>query len=102
MDTTEKLKSSLSILFGGSLSPKIPPNGAGEEFSNLATAVGKLYSVWFWEGIDSQNFDKMESTEEPIPVNDSPFVKSAIQATLNIIDGIPTAAMTFFDKGKEW
>lgn len=101
--TTEKLKNSFGALFGDNFDPDILPNSASEDFSNLATAVGRPYAFWFWGGVDPNEFDDMQAAGEQIPGNHSPFFKVATQPTLTIgVDAMSAAAMTFLDKGKDW
>ena len=100
---TEKLKKSFGALFGDNLDPNIPPNNASEDFSNLATAVGKPYAFWFWGGVDPDEYDALKAAGEEVPGNHSPFFQVATQPTLSIgLDAISAAAMTFLDKGKDW
>ena len=100
---TEKLISTFGALFGDSFDPEIPPNNASEDFSNLATAVGKPYAFWFWGGVDPKEFDAVKAAGEEIPGNHSPFFKVATQPTLTVgLDAMAAAAMTFLDKGKDW
>lgn len=101
--TTEKLKKSLGALFGDSFDPDFPPNNASEDFSDLATAVGRPYAYWFWGGFDPHEFDALQAAGEPIPGNHSPFFKVATQPTLTIgVDAMAAAAMTFLDQGRDW
>ena len=101
--TTDKLKNSFEALFGKDFNPEFPPNSASEDFSNLATAVGKPYAFWIWGGYDPEEYDALRAAGKDIPGNHSPFFKIATQPTLTIgIDAIPTAAMTFLNRGKEW
>lgn len=101
--TSEKLKNTFGALFGDSFEPDVPPNSASEDFSNLATAVGKPYAFWFWGGVDPDEFDNLKAAGKQIPGNHSPFFKIATQPTLTIgVDAISAAAMTFLDKGKDW
>ena len=100
---TEKLKKSFGALFGDNFDPDMPPNNASEDFSNLATAVGKPYAFWFWGGVDPNEFDALKAAREEVPGNHSPFFKVATQPTLTVgLDAISAAAMTFLDKGKDW
>ena len=100
---TDKLKSSFGALFGDNFNSDIPPNNASEDFSNLATAVGKPYAFWFWGGVDAKEFDALKAAGEEIPGNHSPFFKIATQPTLSIgLDAISAAAMTFLSKGRDW
>ena len=102
-DTTEKLKNSFEALFGDDFDPNFPPNNASEDFSNLATAVGRPYAFWFWGGVDPHEFSTMKAAGEQIPANHSAFFKVATQPTLTIgTDAISAAAMTFLGKGKDW
>ncbi len=102
-DTTVKLKDSFGPLFGDNFDPDIPPDGASEDFSNLATAVGRPYAFWFWGGVDPNEYDKLKAAGEQIPGNHSPFFKIATQPTLTVgVDAMSAAAMTFLDKGKDW
>ena len=101
--TTEKLKKSFGALFGDEFDPDMQPNSASEDFSNLATAVGKPYAFWFWGGSDPTEFDALKAAGKLIPGNHSPFFKIATQPTLTIgVDAMAAAAMTFLDKGKDW
>ena len=100
---TAKLKSSFGALFGDNFDSDVPPSNASEDFSNLATAVGKPCAFWFWGGVDPKEFDALKAAGKSIPVNHSPFFKIATQPTLTIgLDAISAAAMTFLGKGKDW
>ena len=75
---------------------------ASEDFSHLATAVGKPYVYWTFGGIDRETWDMHDkaNTLDQISVNHSPFFKPAIQPTLQTgVDALVVAALTYVGTG---
>ncbi|KAK7974269.1 hypothetical protein PG989_016117 [Apiospora arundinis] len=80
----------------------IPRFAASEDFSILATAVGKPYCFFMYGGVDGAAWDEAESRgtlAESIPSNHSALFAPAIMPTLQVgIDGYAAAALTFLGK----
>lgn len=80
----------------------IPRFAASEDFSILATAVGKPYCFFMYGGVDGEAWDKAESQgtlAESIPSNHSALFAPAIMPTLQVgIDGYAAAALSFLGK----
>ena len=59
-DTATRLSSSFQSFFKENFNPEIPTVGGSEDFSTLATSVGKPYDFWFIGGTDSEMWDRAE------------------------------------------
>ncbi|KAK5203040.1 hypothetical protein LTR41_011227 [Exophiala xenobiotica] len=76
---------------------------ASEDFSTLATTVGRPYVYWTFGGIDHQTWDKHEKNDtiDEIPANHSPLFAPAIQPTLRTgVDAMVVAALTFLGNSR--
>lgn len=73
-----------------------------EDFSILATAIGKPYNFWVYGGVDPEKWDAAEKAGrivEDIPVNHSPFFAPVIEPTLTrAVDSLALGALTFLKK----
>ncbi|KAK8023606.1 hypothetical protein PG993_011672 [Apiospora rasikravindrae] len=80
----------------------IPRFAASEDFSILATAVGKPYCFFMYGGVEAEAWDRAESQgtlAESIPSNHSALFAPAIMPTLQVgLDGYAAAALTFLGK----
>lgn len=100
-DTTEKVQKSFDSYFGKLHVPTDKAFLASEDFSVLASAVGKPYVYWTFGGIDHETWDKHEKdgTLNEIPVNHSAEFTPTIQPTLKTgVDALVVAALTFVGK----
>lgn len=97
-DATSKIQQSFDEHFGEAHQRTSKGFLASEDFSVLATSVGKPYVYWVFGGIDNQTWDKHErdGTLDEIPANHSPFFAPAMQPTLRTgVDAMVVAALTF-------
>ncbi|KAK7917639.1 hypothetical protein PG985_011247 [Apiospora marii] len=80
----------------------IPRFAASEDFSILATAVGKPYCFFMYGGVEAAAWDRAESEgtlAESIPSNHSALFAPAVMPTLQVgLDGYAAAALTFLGK----
>ncbi|KAK7946123.1 hippurate hydrolase [Apiospora aurea] len=80
----------------------IPRFAASEDFSILATAVGKPYCFFMYGGVDGEAWDRAEARgtlAESIPSNHSALFAPAVMPTLRVgLDGYAAAALTFLGK----
>jgi metal-dependent amidase/aminoacylase/carboxypeptidase family protein len=104
-DLTAKLEESFTAHF---------PNGkegyvmdvsqlaGSEDFSILASAVGKPYSFFVYGGTAPEKWDKAEREDrlsEDLPVNHSGLFAPVVQPTLRVgLDGYVVAALTWLAK----
>ncbi|KAL9082940.1 MAG: hypothetical protein Q9165_008721 [Trypethelium subeluteriae] len=70
--------------FGEEFNPDEPRNMASEDFSTLATSVGKPCVFWFFGGTDQKQWDKAKKEGKlgELPINHSPFFAPVIEPTL--------------------
>lgn len=71
---------------------------ASEDFSILATSIGKPYYFWFFGGIDQSRWDELAKTNQldSVPINHSPFFAPAIHPSLQTGgDALVVAALTY-------
>jgi amidohydrolase len=100
-DVTATLQKSFTRYFGDRHTTQAQPLAASEDFSKLATAVGKPYAFWFWGGVDVATWEAHEAagTLNDVPVNHSAFFAPAIHPTLETgIDAMVVAALTYLGK----
>lgn len=122
-DVYKTLSASFADYFGlgkQDFDPDIPPCGASEDFSILASAVNKPYcksdsfvvskvlmliggpGLWTYGGIDPQQWDQAEKDdriEEAIPMNHSAKFAPVIMPTLSIgLDSYAVAALSWLMK----
>ncbi|KAK8103172.1 hypothetical protein PG984_016318 [Apiospora sp. TS-2023a] len=80
----------------------IPRFGASEDFSILATAVGRPYCFFMYGGVEAAAWDRAEgegTLAESIPSNHSALFAPAVMPTLRVgLDGYAAAALTFLGK----
>lgn len=80
----------------------IPRFAASEDFSILATAVGRPYCFFMYGGVEGVAWDRAESEgtlAESIPSNHSALFAPAVMPTLQVgLDGYAAAALTFLGK----
>ncbi|KAK8074267.1 hypothetical protein PG994_005166 [Apiospora phragmitis] len=83
----------------------IPRFAASEDFSILATAVGRPYCFFLYGGVDAAAWDRAERAgplAESIPSNHSALFAPAIMPTLRVgLDGYAAAALTFLGTTEE-
>lgn len=102
---TAKLEDAFSNHFGeaeGQYKRDIQGMSGSEDFSILATAVGKPYSFFVYGGVDHALWDEAEQEgmlARQIPTNHSPFFAPVIMPTLKTgLDGYALAALVFLRK----
>ena len=105
VSVTSKIEETFKAHFGeaqGAYDPDIPRFGASEDFSILATAVGKPYCFFMYGGTDPTRWDEAEAKgllEQSIPSNHSGLFAPVIMPTLQAgLDGYAAAALTFLIK----
>ena len=80
------------------------PRRPCEDFSVLATSVGKPYAMWFIGTVDADKWEKAKKDGEiakSIPSNHSPFFAPAVTPSLRLgTDAMALAALTFLDVGR--
>ena len=104
-DVTARLAETFSAHFPldkHSYTSDIPKLGGSEDFSILATAVGKPYSFFMYGGTDPEVWDKYEAEgtlSENIPINHSGLFHPVIMPTLQVaVDGYAAGALTWLLK----
>ncbi|KAF3402907.1 Hippurate hydrolase [Talaromyces pinophilus] len=101
--TTEAVSNSFKAHFGAGHMPLTRVVPAAEDFSELATAIGKPYCFWFLGGHDGEDYDRREKegTLNSLPSLHSPFFAPAVQPTLTTgAEALVTAALTFLSAEK--
>ena len=89
----KKLSESFSEVFDD-FDPQQPLNSASEDFSLLATSIGKPYAYWVVGGIDPERWDKANG--EGFAGNHSPFFAPDSKPTIShCIDALCVGALTF-------
>ena len=100
---TKTLQDAFANHFGPDFDPDLPRINGSEDFSALATSIGKPCSFWVIGGTDPHLWDEAEKQgrlAEDIPVNHSPYFAPVMQPTIKVgTDAMATAAMTFFMAG---
>lgn len=95
--STERVIAAFQRKFGPDFDSGFSGSSASEDFSTLATNVGKPYVYWVFGGIDPDVWDDAIRRGTYIAGNDTSFFAPAIQPTLRIgTDGLCTAALEFF------
>ena len=102
---TSKIEATFKAHFGegkGAYDADIPRFGASEDFSILASAVGRPYCFFMYGGTEQGKWDEAEEKgllEQDIPANHSGLFAPAIMPTLQTgLDGYAAAALTFLLK----
>lgn len=95
----------LAVSFGEhfeDFDPNTPRTNVSEDFSVLATSVGRPSCFWFVGGIDPEVWDKAQEEgehAEEIPGNHSALFAPVIQPTMKTgVDALCIAALTFLRK----
>ena len=102
-DIVEKLKPAFREAFKDNFNPNLPRLNASEDFSILATHVGKPYAVWFIGSTDPDLYDRAEKegTLKEIPGNHTPSFSPVTQPTLKVgVRALCTAALALFNQGE--
>lgn len=97
----DKVSQSFISYFGEDRHEQMKAVLASEDFSLLASEIGKPYLFWFFGGVDPDEWDKREKegTLGEIAGNHSPFFKPEIQPTLKTgVEAMVVAALTFVGK----
>ncbi|KAL7934616.1 hypothetical protein V8C35DRAFT_279773 [Trichoderma chlorosporum] len=98
--TTDAINRSFSAHFGHQThNPSCDVVPAAEDFSNLASAIGKPYCFWFFGSHDASDWEKRakENRLDSVPSIHSPLFAPAIQPTLSVgAEALVVAAMTMF------
>ncbi|RAO71831.1 uncharacterized protein BHQ10_007843 [Talaromyces amestolkiae] len=100
---TEAVSNSFKAHFGADHFPMAKVVPAAEDFSYLATSIGKPYCFWFLGGHDGEDYDrrKKEGTLDSVPSIHSPFFAPVVQPTLTTgAEALVTAALTFLSNDK--
>ncbi|KAL6787018.1 hypothetical protein J3E68DRAFT_432053 [Trichoderma sp. SZMC 28012] len=99
-NTTHTINRSFSAHFGHqNHNPSCEIVPASEDFSHLATAVGKPYCFWFFGGHDTFDWEERAKANrlDAVPSLHSALFAPAIQPTLSIgAEALVVAAMTMF------
>lgn len=105
VDTTAKLEETFAEHFGEDeqhYDRDVPKFAASEDFSILASAVGKPYCFFMYGGTDEQKWDRANAEgvlEQDIPSNHSGLFAPVIMPTLQVgLDGYAVGALTFLKK----
>lgn len=97
--TVETLHETMSAHFGDSWTDDITRHSVSEDFSILASSVGKPSCFWFYGGMDPEIYRKHEEEGAFLPSNHSAFFAPIIQPTLKTaVDGYVVAALTWLAK----
>ncbi|MCJ1400106.1 hypothetical protein MMC11_003309 [Xylographa trunciseda] len=95
-EATKTLQKTFGDYFGEDFDSDLPRVNGSEDFSALATSIGKPSSFWMIGGTDPATFDKNKGSPEKIASNHSPFFAPVMQPTIRIgTDAMATAALTF-------
>lgn len=96
---TSTINARFSEYFGKHHTSHVESVLASEDFSILASAVGKPSCYWAFGGIDPETWDRLEKEDKldtDVPTNHSPFFAPSIQPTLKTgIDAMSLAALAF-------
>lgn len=97
--STKRLITAFQKKFGKEdFDPNFPGSNASEDFSILATSVGKPYVYWVFGGIDPDTWDDAIKNGTYVPANHTPFFAPVIRPTLKVgMDALCTAALEFFE-----
>ncbi|KXJ94875.1 hypothetical protein Micbo1qcDRAFT_46946 [Microdochium bolleyi] len=102
VDLTRRLEGTFAAHFGegkDKYDKDVPKFAASEDFSILASAVGRPYSFFMYGGTDPELWDKAEAEgtlDVDVPGNHSAFFAPVIRPTLKAgLDGYAAAALTF-------
>ncbi|MCJ1431453.1 hypothetical protein MMC27_000806 [Xylographa pallens] len=100
-EATEMLQKMFGDYFGEDFDSDLPRVNGSEDFSTLATSIGKPCSFWMIGGTDPATFDENKGSPEKIPSNHSPFFAPIMQPTIRIgTDAMAVAAMTFLREAR--
>ena len=95
----DQLSTLFESSFGADFSLNLPRNNASEDFSILATSIGKPYAFWMFGGTDPQLYDDAQrkgTMAKDIPGNHSPFFAPVMQPTMRVgVNAFSTAALMF-------
>ena len=98
----DRLASSFTEFFKEDFDPEEPPVNGSEDFSILASSIGKPYNFWFFGGVDHELWDRAEKEGrlfEDVPANHSAYFGPAVQPTLRVgYEALCVAALTFLRK----
>ena len=98
-DIAGDLASSFAKFFKEDFDPEQPPVNGSEDFSVLASSIGKPYSFWFFGGVDHELWDRAEKEGrlfEDVPANHSAYFAPTVQPTLRVgYEALCVAALTF-------
>ena len=101
-DIARNLASSFTEFFKGDFDAGQPPVNGSEDFSILASSIGKPYNFWFFGGVDHELWDRAEKEGrlfEDVPANHSAYFGPAISPTLRVgYEALCVAALTFLRK----
>ncbi|CAM1500537.1 Fc.00g096990.m01.CDS01 [Cosmosporella sp. VM-42] len=104
-EITQKIEESFAEHFGegkGQYTKELPSQGMSEDFSILATSVGKPYCFFMYGSVDAEVWDKVEAEgtiARDVPTNHSSLFAPVIMPTLKTgLDGYALGALTFLGK----
>lgn len=96
------LAASFTEFFKEDFDPEEPPTNGSEDFSVLASSIGKPYNFWFFGGVDHELWDRAEKEGrlfEDVPANHSAYFGPTVQPTLKVgYEALCVAALTFLRK----
>lgn len=101
-NVASRLASSFTEYFKGEFDPEQRPTNGSEDFSILASSIGKPYNFWFFGGVDQELWDRAEKEGrlfEDVPANHSAYFGPTVQPTLKVgYEALCVAALTFLRK----
>ena len=101
-DMAGDLASSFTEFFKEDFDPEQPPINGSEDFSILASSIGKPCNFWFFGGVDQDLWDLAEKKGrlfEDVAANHSAYFAPTVQPTLRIgYEALCVAALTFLRK----
>ena len=95
---TRKVSQAFNLMFENNFEPDLPRVNGSEDFSILASSIGKPYMFWFIGGTNPDLWDEAEKNgtlEKDIPVNHSAKFAPVMRPTIPTgTDALCLAAMT--------
>ena len=101
-EVASRLATSFDQHFKGDFNPSIRTVNGSEDFSTLATSIGKPYNFWFVGGVDQELYDRAEREGrlfEDVPSNHSAYFAPVIHPTLRVgVEALCVGALTFLER----
>lgn len=96
---TARLCGGMEAHFGDAWSTDLQPAGGSEDFSILATAVGRPSVYFVYGGTGEEVWRRMVEEGVDVPINHSPFFAPVLQPTLkNGVEGYVVGVLTWLGK----